>query len=112
MPTTTKKCKCCKKQKPLYGYQSLSGTHDGLHTWCKQCIRDKAQERIQAKGGLKAIKTGNRQQQELPFSVDVAESRIEAVITDHIKQLQASKKRLKKGNMDIQIVNGKVQITI
>jgi len=115
MPTNRKSCKCCNKQKPLYEYQDLRGTADGLHTWCKQCIRNKAQKRIAEKGGLMAIKTGNKRQrqQELPFAnIGETESRIEMAITEYIKQLQASKKRLKKGKMDIQIVNGRVQVTI
>ena len=97
------KCRTCQERLPRNQYSKNVFHHTGLQPDCKACMKEKVQRGKTA---------GKAPTLPLEDPVAVVESRIEAAITDHIKKLQASRKRLKKGKIEIQIVNGKVQVTI
>ena len=105
MPNKNIPCRTCHERKSINQFSRNVFTESGLQPDCKDCMKEKTQQ------GKNAAKTKTAT---LPL-VEVGgiiENRIEAAISDHIRKLQASKKRLKMGKVDIKFVNGKVQLTI
>jgi len=46
-----KRCSKCATVKALEAFQRSTGSHDGLHCWCKPCVSGRARERREARNG-------------------------------------------------------------
>ena len=122
MNTNTKQCRTCHSTKDLSNFSNTvcppKGSIDGKQADCKTCMT------IKRKVGLDRAKTKSTSKKKksksvsvLPFvtsSDTIVQSIEKEIITlkKNIKSLQASKRKLSKGNITVSIKNGQVSLTI